>query len=429
MYGFGWSPDSRRLVTAGQGTAKVWSIAPGRARELMTLGLRFTSPSGGAAFSPDGSRVIIGSADAAATKVWDVSSSGDAEVANIPATDYISDVAFMPDGDGVAVQVDAEPGIAIWELAEERTVAGVGPPALGGGGLAQSQFDVSPDGTAIATTTGSGGAAVWDVGSGEKLFSVPAGNLIIERRLESRRVARRHGEPARLGEGLRSVRSRAPDLASGRGLRGRGGDVHARWSPGGAGSSAPSARSLPGPALPLDPAREPSTTIWDLERGEVVRTIEGAGNEWFAISPDGARLVTTSFGADGPTEVWSLRTGSRLAVLADGSEGILGVAFSPDGSRIAAAMEDSTVRLFDAASGEQLVVLRGHDLAVVFVDFSPDGSMLVSGSADGLVRVWAIDIDDLIEIAQQNVTRSLTDEECRQFLHVDSCAVGPSSAT
>ena len=29
VYGFGWSPDSRRLVTAGQGTAKVWSIAPG----------------------------------------------------------------------------------------------------------------------------------------------------------------------------------------------------------------------------------------------------------------------------------------------------------------------------------------------------------------------------------------------------------------
>ena len=122
--------------------------------------------------------MIIGSADAAATKVWDVSNSGDAEVANIPATDYFSDVAFMPDGDGVAVQVDAEPGIAIWELAEERTVAGVGPPALGGGRFAQSQFDVSPDGTAIATTTGAGGAAVWDVGSGEKLFSLPAGNLI-----------------------------------------------------------------------------------------------------------------------------------------------------------------------------------------------------------------------------------------------------------
>ena len=35
----------------------------------------------------------------------------------------------------------------------------------------------------------------------------------------------------------------------------------------------------------------------------------------------------------------------------------------------------------------------------------------------GGVRVWALEIDDLLEIARENVTRPLTDEECRQFLH------------
>ena len=38
-------------------------------------------------------------------------------------------------------------------------------------------------------------------------------------------------------------------------------------------------------------------------------------------------------------------------------------------------------------------------------------------AADG-TRVWALDIDDLLEIARQNVTRSLSDEECRHYLHV-----------
>jgi hypothetical protein len=54
------------------------------------------------------------------------------------------------------------------------------------------------------------------------------------------------------------------------------------------------------------------------------------------------------------------------------------------------------------------------------VSFSPDGTRLASTSCDG-VRIWALDIDDLLEIARREVPRALTDEECRQYLHVDQC--------
>jgi hypothetical protein len=47
--------------------------------------------------------------------------------------------------------------------------------------------------------------------------------------------------------------------------------------------------------------------------------------------------------------------------------------------------------------------------------------MLASQDRRGTVRVWALDIDDLLEIARQEVTRSLTNEECRQYLHVERC--------
>jgi hypothetical protein len=33
------------------------------------------------------------------------------------------------------------------------------------------------------------------------------------------------------------------------------------------------------------------------------------------------------------------------------------------------------------------------------------------------VRVWALDLDDLIGIAEGELTRDLTEEECRQYLH------------
>lgn len=68
----------------------------------------------------------------------------------------------------------------------------------------------------------------------------------------------------------------------------------------------------------------------------------------------------------------------------------------------------------------QQLVLRGHDDPIGFLDFSPDGTMLASGSA-GQVQIWALDIEDLLEIARREVTRSLTDEECRQYLHLDRC--------
>jgi hypothetical protein len=37
--------------------------------------------------------------------------------------------------------------------------------------------------------------------------------------------------------------------------------------------------------------------------------------------------------------------------------------------------------------------------------------------------VWALDLDRLLEIARDEATRSLTDDECRQYLHVDVCPV------
>ena len=79
------------------------------------------------------------------------------------------------------------------------------------------------------------------------------------------------------------------------------------------------------------------------------------------------------------------------------------------------------MRLWDARSGVQKLILRGHQGVVWRLAFSPAGSKLASSSSDGTVRVWALDLDDLIEIAQRRATRALTDEECRQYLHVEVC--------
>jgi hypothetical protein len=35
--------------------------------------------------------------------------------------------------------------------------------------------------------------------------------------------------------------------------------------------------------------------------------------------------------------------------------------------------------------------------------------------------VWELDVDRLKEIARRELTRDMTDEECRQYLHRDGC--------
>ena len=409
VHNVAWSGDSSRLLTgSGDGTAKVWEIGKG-VRELWSLTARDTRAGiVGVAFSPNGTRVMAGDADITAVSIWDLGRDGDAEWANLPVSG--SQQEFMPNG-GRLVAPSGRQGraVTIWDLNTGRDLRTIGP---GTDGFWFQSIDVSPNGGSIALGGGDdssrfGGDAVrlWDSTTGEELYRIrheldvndvvfsPDGEHLATASFDGKvKIIDRHGRVSRV-------------------LQDEGFYLEAvRFSPDGRLVAATAFRESGGKHV----------TIWNWARGEVVRTIP-ADTFWMDFDPSGPRIAISL--PDGRAEIWNVESGARTAVLTGHSGELTDIAYSPDGSRVATTTVDGTIRLSKTDTGAQQLVLRTPGCLVASVSFSPDGSKLASASPcyGGVVRVWALDIDDLLEIAHREVPRSLTDEECRQYLHVDQC--------
>ncbi len=129
--------------------------------------------------------------------------------------------------------------------------------------------------------------------------------------------------------------------------------------------------------------------FWRLSDGKLVRKLsrpETTIAQYLAFTPDGSTMAATGNGS--PPVVFDVATENLLdrfmTVRVDGP-----MSFSPDGKTFATTSERQSLHFWDLATAtDRLATPDAHSGGVGALAFRPDGKTLISGSDDRTVRVW-----------------------------------------
>ena len=275
-------------------------------------------------WSPDGKRLATGGTEGS-VKIWDAVSGRNLEILR-GHTGAVLSVVWSPDGRWVA-SAGQDRTVRLWDL-EKGAVT-----TYTGHRQAVACLAWSPDAKRLASGSLDGTLKIWDPVSGTNLQTFAAGN-------EVRSVSWSN-------DGTRVV-------AAGSGT------LFKSWA--------------------IATGRE----IWTLPastEGEL-RAV--------AWSPDGRQLATG--GTDNSVSFRDAVSGTNLISFWDNHNVVLAVAWNPAGTRLASAtLGDGRIAIRDIPAGGKVIRdFRGHLGSVHCVSWRPDGSQIASASADGTVKIWDV---------------------------------------
>jgi len=387
-----FSPDGGLLATAANALV-LWDAKTGMRKGAFGL-VRFENAVVDAlAISPDGSTLATNNGDNT-LRLWNLRT-GTLQRTIIADTDAQS-LTFSPDGRLLAA------GVSLWDVATGELVHSLK--------VDTSSSVFSPDGALLATSgEGLDKTQLWEVGTGKLKrdlgigFGVafsPDGRLLAVGGYDKTEQELAESDPAaNPAKGVVRLWDEA-----GRLVRTWTGEPMV-W-PMSLGFSRDGRLLACGMHPPLVDYECVETRVWDVQSGELVRTLHGELLE--RVLPNGM-MVTLGFGASGQRQEWA-----RLRDMGSGAllRAIPGVGFpwalSPAGDRFATS-DGREVEVREATTGRTLLTLlamppEGGKISTEWLAFTPDGDYASSPGAGRFVR-WRVG-EEL-----------LSAEQCEQRFH------------
>jgi WD40 repeat protein/serine/threonine protein kinase len=379
LTGIDISPDGRLLATGClDGTARLWDIVTGREVRKFNVGKSFVLLLD---FSPDGQYLVTPNMDGM-VKVWNVAS-GQMLFTLEGHTDWVYCAAFSPDGKTIATS-SRDKMVRLWD-AGNGTSRGI----VGEYGDSVMCVAFSPDGHKLAYAGGSGDPSVDSVDTTVRILDLETGES---------RVLTGHTDTVACvvfspdGKSVATASwdgtSRLGNVETDSKLQAFFVGPHSSgfWSV----AFSPDGRlcAVGGGTSSIDAG----VYLIDVNTGKVVQVYEGHSRmiRDVAFSPDGTRIVTTSF--DGTAKVWLVSPAEFLS-LEGHDQAVWAIDVSTNCQWLATGSLDQTAKIWDIESGSLLLTLPVN-FPVISLAFSPDSSRLVTTASDATAKVWQLSEED-----------------------------------